>query len=61
MKCNKCGKGSQSGNLVSHAKNRTKRRFKPNLKKVTLKVDGIKQSQLLCISCLRMVKKKHQA
>jgi large subunit ribosomal protein L28 len=32
-KCELTGKGVQSGNRVSHAKNRTKHRFLPNLKK----------------------------
>ena len=31
MKCELTGKKYQSGNNVSHAKNRTKRRFFPNL------------------------------
>jgi large subunit ribosomal protein L28 len=32
-KCELTGKGVQSGNRVSHAKNRTKHRFLPNLQK----------------------------
>ncbi len=32
-KCELSGKGVQSGNRVSHAKNRTKHRFLPNLQK----------------------------
>ena len=31
MKCELTGKSFQTGNNVSHAKNRTKRRFLPNL------------------------------
>jgi large subunit ribosomal protein L28 len=34
--CELTGKGPMSGNNVSHAKNRTKRRFLPNLNDVTL-------------------------
>ncbi len=34
--CELTGKGRQVGNNVSHAKNRTKRVFLPNLQKVTL-------------------------
>ena len=30
-RCDVCGKGPQFGNNVSHANNRTKRRFEPNL------------------------------
>ena len=57
MKCIKCGKGGQHGNHVSHAKNRTKRVFKPNLKRASIKVDGVKKRMLLCTSCLKMAKR----
>ena len=35
MKCELTGKMFQSGNNVSHAKNRTKRRFLPNLQNIS--------------------------
>ena len=35
-RCELTGKGPMSGNNVSHAKNRTRRRFLPNLNVVTL-------------------------
>ena len=35
-RCELTGKGPMSGNNVSHAKNRTRRRFLPNLQDVTL-------------------------
>ena len=35
-KCELTGKKAMSGNNVSHAKNRTKRKFLPNLNSVTL-------------------------
>ena len=35
-RCELTGKGPMSGNNVSHAKNRTKRKFLPNLNDVTL-------------------------
>ena len=37
MRCELTGKSFQTGNNVSHAKNRTKRRFKPNLQKVKIR------------------------
>ncbi len=58
MKCVKCGKGAQSGHHVSHAKNRTKRKFKPNLKRATIKVDGVKRRLMLCTKCLKKAKKE---
>lgn len=39
-KCAITGKRPQVGNNVSHANNKTKRRFLPNLQKVRIIVDG---------------------
>lgn len=58
MICQICGKGLLVGHNVSHANNRTKRRFKPNLKKVRLLVDGQKTKMRLCTSCLRKERAK---
>jgi large subunit ribosomal protein L28 len=40
-KCELTGKKAMSGNNVSHAKNRTKRKFLPNLNNVTLTSDTL--------------------
>lgn len=40
-RCELTGKGVQSGNNVSHAKNRTRRRFLPNLNHVTLQSEAL--------------------
>ncbi len=42
-RCELSGIGPQSGHNVSHAKNRTKRRFLPNLCNVTLHSDKLDQ------------------
>jgi large subunit ribosomal protein L28 len=42
--CELTGKGPMSGNNVSHAKNRTRRRFLPNLNDVTLASDTLGRS-----------------
>ncbi len=39
--CELTGKGPMSGNNVSHAKNRTRRRFLPNLNAVTLQSETL--------------------
>ena len=39
--CELTGKGVMTGNNVSHAKNRTRRRFLPNLNQVTLASDSL--------------------
>jgi large subunit ribosomal protein L28 len=38
--CEICGKGPSTGNTVSHANNRTRRRWKPNLQSVRAKSAG---------------------
>ena len=43
-RCELTGKGPMSGNNVSHAKNRTRRRFLPNLNDVTLASDTLGRS-----------------
>ncbi|MEE9452856.1 MAG: 50S ribosomal protein L28 [Paracoccaceae bacterium] len=40
-RCELTGKGVMTGNNVSHAKNRTRRRFLPNLNDVTLASDAL--------------------
>ena len=45
------------GNKVSHAKNRSKRKFKYNLHTVTTIVDGKKQRLRVPTKVLRMLKK----
>ncbi len=42
--CELTGKGRLVGNNVSHAKNRTRRTFLPNLQKVTLMSETLEQS-----------------
>jgi large subunit ribosomal protein L28 len=48
--CELSGKGPMSGNTVSHANNRNRRRFLPNLNDVTLMSDVLGQSYSLRIS-----------
>ena len=48
--CELTGKGPMSGNNVSHANNKTRRRFLPNLNDVTLTSDVLGQSFKLRVS-----------
>lgn len=48
--CELTGKGPMSGNKVSHANNKTRRRFLPNLNDVTLMSDALGLSFKLRIS-----------
>ena len=49
-KCSFTGKGVQVGNHVSHANNKVKRRFLPNLQPISLQSDALKQSIRLRLS-----------
>ena len=48
--CELTGKGRQVGNNVSHANNKTKRTFLPNLQNVTLISDSLEKSVRLRVS-----------
>lgn len=49
-RCELTGKGPMSGNNVSHAKNRTRRRFLPNLNELTLRSEVLDRAFKLRIS-----------
>jgi large subunit ribosomal protein L28 len=49
-RCDLTDKGPQFGHNVSHANNRTNRRFVPNLQKATLYSDSLNQSVRLRVS-----------
>ncbi len=52
--CAICGKKPQVGNNVSHAHNKTKRRFLPNLKKVRAQLESGEIKRLsVCTKCIR--------
>tara|TARA_B110000014_G_C19850147_1_gene440568 strand:- start:419 stop:697 length:279 start_codon:yes stop_codon:yes gene_type:complete len=49
-KCELTGKSPLKGHKVSHANNKVKRKFFPNLKKVTFKSDALKRNVRLSVS-----------
>jgi large subunit ribosomal protein L28 len=51
--CEICGKRPQKGNTVSHANNKTKRRWYPNLKTVRTVREGRPMRLRVCTSCIR--------
>ncbi len=59
-RCDFTGKGVQSGNNVSHANNRTRRRFLPNMQKASLLSDALGETiQLrLCTRAIRTIEKR---
>lgn len=56
--CTVCNKGPATGNHVSHANNRRKRRWMPNLQTVRVLVDGEPKRVRVCTSCIRSNKVK---
>ena len=51
--CSICGKKPSTGNKVSHANNKTKRVWRPNLQKVRARIDGMVRRVSVCTRCIR--------
>ncbi len=51
--CQVCGKRPVSGNNVSHAHNKTKRRFMPNLQRIKVNEGGVNRRMRVCTRCIR--------
>ena len=51
--CELCGKRRQTGNRVSHANNKTKRVFQPNLQHVRALIGGRIKRIRACTRCIR--------
>ena len=51
--CFACGKGVAFGNNVSHANNKTRRTWKPNLQVMRTVVDGKVEKVKVCTSCMK--------
>jgi len=51
--CEVCGKGPQAGNNVSHANNKTARRWYPNLQRARVLVDGVPRRIRVCTQCIK--------
>lgn len=51
--CYSCGKGPSTGNKVSHANNKTRRRWLPNLRNMRIVTDnGTRKYVRVCARCL---------
>jgi len=51
--CDICGKGPATGNNVSHAHNKSRRRWLPNLQNIRAKINGISKRVKVCTNCIR--------
>ncbi|MFI5252097.1 MAG: 50S ribosomal protein L28 [Bacteroidota bacterium] len=54
--CEICGKKPVSGNNISHAHNRTRRRWLPNLQEVRASVNGRPVRMRVCTTCIKQGK-----
>ena len=52
-KCDICGKGVLTGNNVSHANNRTRKRSLPNLQAAKAVIAGTTKRIKACTRCIR--------
>lgn len=59
-RCELTGKGVQTGNNVSHANNKTRRRWLPNLNNVSLVSDALGRSVRLRISASALRSVEHR-
>jgi large subunit ribosomal protein L28 len=59
--CEICGKGPVSGNNISHANNKTRRRWMPNLQRVRAIVNGSVKRIKVCSACIKSGKVKKAA
>ncbi len=50
--CSICGKRRSVGNNVSHANNKSKRVWRPNLQRVKANFDGHVKRALVCTDCI---------
>ena len=51
--CDICGKGPATGNNVSHAHNKSRRRWLPNLQNIRALIDGVAKRVKVCTNCIR--------
>jgi large subunit ribosomal protein L28 len=59
--CAVCGKRPSVGNSVSHANNKSKRRWNPNLQRVRANLEGTVKYIKVCTRCLRSGKVRKAA
>jgi large subunit ribosomal protein L28 len=51
--CEVCGKGPITGHNVSHANNKTPRRWYPNLQRVRVVANGVVRRLRVCTQCIK--------
>lgn len=52
-RCDVCGKGPQFGNNISHAHNKTRKKWNANVQRVRVAIPGGTKRITVCTSCIR--------
>lgn len=52
-RCDICGKGPRTGFSVSHAHNKTKRRWLPNIQSIKVQHEGSIKRMKVCTKCIK--------
>lgn len=52
-RCDICGKGVQTGFNVSHSHLKTKKKWRPNVKKIKISINGRSEYKKVCTRCMR--------
>ncbi|NLC54216.1 MAG: 50S ribosomal protein L28 [Firmicutes bacterium] len=52
-RCDICNKGQRTGNQVSHSNIKTRRVWKPNIKRTKALINGTPKTIKICTRCLR--------
>lgn len=56
--CDICKKGKMDGHKVSHSNKKSIKKFKANLQKTVLNIDGEEKKVKACTKCIKTFKKK---
>ncbi len=59
-KCSNCGKATTFGHNRSHSMVATRRKFRPNLQRVTVYENGRKVRKILCTRCIKALTKAYK-
>jgi large subunit ribosomal protein L28 len=51
--CEVCGKGTVSGNSITHSDRKIKRTWKPNVRKIAIIESGVPKKKFVCTRCMR--------
>ncbi len=51
--CEVCGKGTISGNSITHSDRKIRRTWKPNVRKINVIEGGVSKRKFVCTRCMR--------